>query len=263
VPRVTGHGRDRAPLLDRIDLVDLIVIRVNEVNKVNPVLATVKEIDMILFSSDVDILKYEPVLFGELHLPSQVLAGGTGAGLSGTALTAAGADFITAGIEPGGVIHLRSADGTLNGDCEIVSIDSATELTVSVVRADAADPAVAPPAGSDLTYRVSTFKPQAAEVALELTAYFGLRPGDPAGMLGVEDLLDTEPLRRVAVLGVLWRVYANWSGGPDEMAFANKSLFYGGLFEKARQRCRLTVDLGADGVAQVTRVGSAIRLIRA
>jgi hypothetical protein len=33
---------------------------------------------MVSFSSDVDILKYEPVLFGELHLSGQVLAAGTG-----------------------------------------------------------------------------------------------------------------------------------------------------------------------------------------
>ncbi len=84
------------------------------------------------------------MLFGELHLPSQVKAGGTGASLSGTTLTAAGADFIAAEIEAGGVIYLRSADGTLDGAFEIVSVDSATALTVSVVRADAADPAVAP-----------------------------------------------------------------------------------------------------------------------
>jgi len=33
---------------------------------------------MVSFSNDADILKYEPVLFGELHLPWQVLAAGTG-----------------------------------------------------------------------------------------------------------------------------------------------------------------------------------------
>jgi hypothetical protein len=32
----------------------------------------------IVFSNDADVLKYEPVLFGELHLSSQVLASGTG-----------------------------------------------------------------------------------------------------------------------------------------------------------------------------------------
>ena len=60
---------------------------------------------MTTFSNDVDILKYEPVLFGELHWPSQVRASGTGAALSGTTLTAAGADFIAAR-DQGGRRHL-------------------------------------------------------------------------------------------------------------------------------------------------------------
>ena len=34
--------------------------------------------EMVSFSNDADILKYEPILFGELHLPQQVLATGIG-----------------------------------------------------------------------------------------------------------------------------------------------------------------------------------------
>jgi hypothetical protein len=32
---------------------------------------------MVSFSNDADILKYESILFGELHLPGQILAAGT------------------------------------------------------------------------------------------------------------------------------------------------------------------------------------------
>lgn len=217
---------------------------------------------MITLSNDVDILKCEPVLFGELHLASQVRASGTGATLGGTTLTAGGADFIAAGIAAGGVIYLRSADGSLDGAYEIASVDSATELTVSVVRADVADPVIAPPAAHDISYRVSTFGPQADDAAFQLTEYFGLRPGDPASEIGVEDLLDTQGLRRASVLAVISTVYGNWSTRTDGESFWHKSLLYQQLFEKARQRCHLTVDLGVDGVADVTRVGGAIRLIR-
>jgi len=217
---------------------------------------------MTAFSNDVDILKHEPVLFGELHLPSQVRTSGTGATLSGTTLTADGADFVAAQIEAGGVIYLKSAEGSVDGAYEIVSVDSATDLTVSVVRADAADPAMAPPPGSDISYRVTTYKPQARNAALQLTEYFGIRPGDPASEIGVEDLLDTEGLRRASVLAVISAVYGTWSSQPGTECFQNKSLSYQQLFEKARQRCHLTVDLGPDGVADVTRAGGAIRLVR-
>jgi hypothetical protein len=217
---------------------------------------------MATFSNDVDILKHEPVLFGELHLASQVRASGTGATLSDTTLTAAGADFVAAGVEAGGVIYLRSAEGSLDGAYEIVSVDSATELTVSVVRAEAADPAVAPPAAGDILYRVSTFEPQAEDAAFQLTEYFGIRPGNPTSEIGVEALLDTEGLRKASVLKVISAVYAAWSSPTDGECFWRKSLFYQQLYENARQRCHLTVDLGSDGVADVTRVGGAIRLVR-
>ena len=217
---------------------------------------------MATFSNDVDVLKWEPVLFGELHLPSQVLAGGTGATINGPTLTAVGADFVGAGIGAGGVICLRSADGTLDGAYEIVSVDSATELTVSVVRADTADPTITPPPGSDITYRVSTFAPQATEVAFELTQCFGIQPGDPTSEIVIENILDTEGLRRASVLRVISKVYAMWASKPAGEYFWQKGLFYERLYEKARQRCHVTVDLGGDGVSDVLRVGGAIRLVR-
>jgi len=217
---------------------------------------------MTKFSNDVDILKCESVLFGELHLSGQVLASGTGAALGGTMLTATGVDFVAAGVEAGGVIHLKSADGALDGAYEIVSVDSATQLTVSVIRSDAAALAIAPPAANDVSYRVSTFGPQAGDVAFELTEYFGIQPGNPTSEIAVADIVDTEGLRRVSAFAVVSRVYAMWASGAQHECFQQKSLLYGQLAEKARQRCRLSVDLGSDGVADVTRLGGAIRLVR-
>ncbi|GAF83904.1 unnamed protein product, partial [marine sediment metagenome] len=91
---------------------------------------------MLSFSNDVDILKYEPVLFGQLHFPGQVLIEGTGGELDGTTFTKTGEDFESAGVLAGGVVYLQDSEGDLDGAYEIVSVDSATELTVSVVRAD-------------------------------------------------------------------------------------------------------------------------------
>jgi len=217
---------------------------------------------MVKFSSDVDILKYEPVLFGELHLPSQVRAAGTGAGLSGTTLTGEGADFVGADVEAGGVVYLRSHDGLLDGLYEIVSVDSATELTISILRADTGDDPVAPPAADDLSYRISTLRPQAVEAACDLTAYFGIQPGNPTSVISVEQVIDTEVLRRVSVFAIISCVYAMWAGQAKSDSFWEKSLHYQRLFEKARRQCHLAVDLGTDGIADVTRAGGAIKLVR-
>jgi len=217
---------------------------------------------MARFSNDVDVLKYEPALFGELHLPSQVQASGTDAVRSGTTLTAAGANFLAAGIEAGGVVSLRSADGSLDGACEIVSVDSATQLTVSVLRADASGPAIAPPVGGAVSYRISTLAPQAVEAAFRLTEHFGIRPGNPASEIAIEDLVDTEGLRRTSAQAVIAQVYAMWANSSQGDPLRQKSSHYQKLFEQARQRCHWTVDLGADGVADVRRVGGVVRLVR-
>jgi len=217
---------------------------------------------MVKFSNDVDVLKYEPALFGELHLPSQVQTSGTDAILNGTSLTAAHADFLASHVEAGGVVYLRSLDGSLEGAYEIVSVDSATQLTVSVLRADPTSPPVAPAVGGEVSYRISTLGPQAVDAALQLTQLLGLRPGDPSRSISPDDLIAIEGLRRASALLVIANVYATWAGQGQGKYFADKSRHYQQLFEKARQRCRVSVDLGSDGVADVHRIGGVVRLVR-
>jgi len=217
---------------------------------------------MISFSNDADILKYEPMLFGELHLPWQVLAAGTDGTLSGTTFSAAGADFVSAQVLAGGVVYMRSGDGSLDGVYEIVSVDSATELTVSVIRSDLDDDPISPPAGDDISYRISTFGPQASETAFQLTEYFGIRPGNPASDIDVESVLDTQALRRASVFAVISSVYAMLAGKSKDENFWNKSLYYQRLFERARERCRFSVDAGLDGLADVTKSGASGKLVR-
>lgn len=217
---------------------------------------------MVNFSNDADILKYEPVLFGELHLPWQVLAAGSSGELSGTTFTAGGADFVSAQVSAGAVVYLQSADGSLDGAYEIVSVDSASQLSISVIRANSDDSAIAPPAGTDITYRVSTFAPQANEAAYRLTEYFGIKPGNPASEIEVEDVLDTEVLKRASVFAVISNVYAMLAGKVKDENFWKKSQHYQRLCEKARERCHLSIDTGSDGVSDITRLGASMKLVR-
>jgi hypothetical protein len=217
---------------------------------------------MIKFSNDADILKYEPMLFGQLHLPWQVLAAGTYGTLNGTTFISDGADFVSAQVAAGGVIYMLSADGQLDGAYEIVAVDSVTQLTVSVIRADSNEAAVAPPAASNISYRISTFDPQATEAGFRLTEYFGINPGNPASEIDAGDILDTEVLRRASVFAVISSVYAIVASRAEDENYWKKSLHYQKQFEKAKQRCRLSIDLGGDDSADVTRVGASIRMVR-
>jgi hypothetical protein len=204
---------------------------------------------MVSFSNDADILKYEPVLFGELQL-------------SGTSFTASGENFVNSQVSAGGVIHLQTADGTLDGTYEIVSVDSAMQLTISVIRTKNDDAAIAPPSATDVSYRISTLNPQASEVGFQLTEHFGIGPGNPASGLSSDDILDTSVLKRASVFAVISSAYAMLASREKDENFWKKSLHYQKLFEKARERCRLSIDIGSDGVADVTGVGASARLVR-
>lgn len=217
---------------------------------------------MVSFSNDADILKYEPILFGELHLPWQVLAAGTGGALNGTTFTASGADFVTAQVSAGGVVYLLSADGSLDGAYEIVSVDSATQLGISVIRSNPTDAAVAPPGAANISYRIGTFGPQANEAGFQLTEYFGISPGNPASDIDVEDVLDTSVLKQASVFAVISSVYAMLASKAEDENFWKKSLHYQKLFTGARGRCRLSIDVGSDGLADVTKIGASGRLVR-
>jgi hypothetical protein len=218
---------------------------------------------MLSFSDDVDILRYEPVLFGELHFSGQVLRSGTDGVLNGTTFTKSGEDFISAGVESGGVIYLQSSDLALDGCYEIVSVDSASQLTVSVLRADREGDPIAPPAGTEISYRVSTFRPQANEVFFQLTQHFGLRPGCPNSVFEAEDISDTGVLRQVSTFAVLANAYAIIaSKGQFREGFWQKSFHYNKLFTKAKERCRVSIDIDADGVIDITRFGGSMKLLR-
>lgn len=218
---------------------------------------------MTSFSSDRDILKYEAVLFGDLHFPWQVLCQGEGASLSGTTFSKTGEDFVSAGVSAGGVVYVQSNTAGLDGVYEIVSVDSATELTVSVLRSDEDAGCVTPGDASDITYRISTFGPQAEQVGFDLTQHFGIRPGNPDGVYGAEDVLDASVLKQASVLAVIASVYATLGSGSDcGEEYWKKSLHYQRLFEKARERCRLSIDVGGDGVSERTNIGGSVRLMR-
>lgn len=217
---------------------------------------------MAEFSNDADILRYEPVLFGELHLAGQVLATGTDGTLNETTFTASGADFMSAQASAGGAVYLRSADGVLDGSFEIASVNSATQLTISVIRPDSDDEPISPPSATEVSYRISTFRPQASEAGFQLTEYFGIGPGNPTSDIDAGDILDATVLRRASVFAVVSSVYATLASKTQDENFWKKSLHYQRLFEKARERCQLSIDIGDDGVADITKIGASGKLVR-
>lgn len=99
-------------------------------------------------------------------------------------------------------------------------------------------------------------------MAFQLTEYFGIRPGNPASDIEVEDILDTSVLRQASVFAVISGAYAMLAGKAKDESSWKKSLYYQKLFAKAKARCRLSIDVGSDGLADVTKIGASGRLVR-
>ena len=82
----------------------------------------------MIYCNDVDLLHWEPNIFRDALFASQLLISGTG-NLAGTSFTLASGSLTSAHVVPDEVIVLS---GALAGSFPIVSIDSATQLTLSV-----------------------------------------------------------------------------------------------------------------------------------
>lgn len=214
---------------------------------------------MVRFCDDIDILKHEPVLYGNLHFRHQVLAEGSAA-INGGKLIDALADFTGRGIASGGVVHVTLGDAS-ERLYEIVEVN-VTELTLSVLRESKEDSVIVVPDAAAVTYRVSSFAVQAAEAAFSLTQSLGIQPGNPASDIGLDQVLDIEGLRRVSTLAVICGIYASLAAGSNEDAYWQKSLHYRKLFDEARQRCRVCIDKNADGISDLTMLDRSPRLVR-
>src|SRR5689334_15222767 len=108
---------------------------------------------MTLLINDRDVLVLEPTVFLDASVAAtQLIALGDGV-ISGSALTSASADFAAANIDEGQVAVLS----TRSQACEITQRVATGQITLTLPRADSADPLIAPGDGTALTVKVLSF----------------------------------------------------------------------------------------------------------
>jgi hypothetical protein len=216
---------------------------------------------MSQFCTDRDILAIEPNAFLAGGFPSQELAAGSDGAVTGTTFTSAASDFQPAAVEAGMVLCTYTTTPAEGTACEIVSVDSATSLTVSVLRADSEAPAVPPPEGSELSFRVRTFAPQIKSVSDTLARK--LRQLAEVGGLAAADFADSAQLARVCAYGVLAAVFvARAENATPADANWIKAEHYRNEFRRLQLQLRLSVDADGDGRAEQTRALGNVALRR-
>lgn len=215
---------------------------------------------MNTYCSDRDILALEPVLFLGSGRTGHKLASGSDASISQTTLSSPSSDFQAAGIQPGMVLTTYDASASEGRSCEIVSVDSASQLTVSVLRASLDDQPVAPAPGGT-SFFIRTFGPQitAVEASLveRLRTQSESRSPDPASFV------DSAQLRMIVAFGTVATVFLSMAVAATP-ADANwtKAQHYRGEFRRLQIGLRLSCDLDGDGIAESTRALGDVNLRR-
>jgi len=209
-----------------------------------------------MYCNDTDLLHWEPNIFRDAAFASQLLLAGTG-DLAGTAFTLdAGVTSLSAAhVAAGNVIVIN---GAINGSYPIISVNSATELTLSVMYdglfPEDGSAAIASPAGTanDQPFVIRTFAAQRKVVTDLLNRAAGVGPEVP----GREDavLLNPQSLRRACVLGTLQLIYSALAAVADEPAnLALRAELYERLYRRALRHARVELDLDGDGREDTVR----------
>lgn len=210
------------------------------------------------FSTDRDLLLYEPTLFNDLPWVSQQRLSVTDADVNGTMLTSAQADFEAAQIDVGSVLLVGKIPVEV-----LARIDSMT-LMVSLPRTKTSDTAIPPGDVSSASVVGRTFAPQAELVCGSLLGMLGLDHDDPEEPLDADAVVSLSLMARLESLGTLERVFSSaaaLTGDNDALLF--KAAEYRRRFLEAAARCPVQIDTTGDGLPDEKRYIGVGRLTRA
>ncbi|MHA7814206.1 MAG: hypothetical protein ACX94C_12555 [Phycisphaerales bacterium] len=210
-----------------------------------------------MFSQDRDLVVHEPGLMRDVGWSGQRRLYTLGS-ISGTQLTLSSGSFIDAGVEPGNVVVF---DGVT---LEIVSIESATQATVSLMRGDIAGAAVPPLEASNRSVVMYEFSAQRAIVHRQVLNMLGI-DAEGEDTHGVDEgmITNTGALRRLETLGTLHLIYAGASApsrGADR--FEQRAELYLQRYRRERESVVAMIDTDGDGIAEATRRPNAFVLGR-
>jgi hypothetical protein len=212
-----------------------------------------------MMTQDTDLLVYEPALFRLWKIDHQQRGKGGNGTLNGTAFSAAGVDFSAAGVQGGDVVYLSSIDGMIDGCYEIVEVVSATQLTVSMLRAVETDVPIAVGVGNNLIWRISSFAPQRALAERMLLDRLQLSD-EMIAALGVQSVWRLRSAVTFATLGMIFESLIQQK--DDEEMFGRKKEVYQQMLETAITRLRLDMDFDGDGQRDTTLRGEVVCLNR-
>jgi len=209
------------------------------------------------FSTDRDLLLYEPTLFNDVPWVSQQRLSVSDGEVSDTTLTSVFADFESAQVDAGSVVLIDKTPA------EVLERVDAMTLTVSLPRARTTDAVIPPGDGTSKSVIVRTFAPQAELVCASLLRMLGLDADDPDRPLDADAIVSLSLMARLESLGTLERVFsaaAALTGDNDALLF--KAAAYRRQLLEAASRSAVQIDTNGDGLPDEKRYVGVSRLTR-
>jgi hypothetical protein len=209
------------------------------------------------FSTDRDLLAIEPAVFEDVPFTAQQRLNVTDGSVTGTTLTSAVADFVTAQVGQGSVLLIGGVA------YEVLAQIDANTLTISLPRSSTDDSAIPGGDGTLLGVTARTFAPQAKLVHDGLLQMIGIEPEDPDAEITESAILSLSRLAQVEAVGTLERVYS----GAASLIGDNETLLMkaGEYRRRFREACASTtvlLDTNGDGLPERrVRLGT-VRLTR-
>ncbi|HTL30684.1 MAG TPA: hypothetical protein VL282_15740 [Tepidisphaeraceae bacterium] len=211
---------------------------------------------MTPFCTDTDLLHWEPALLRTASFVSQTLLAGTG-NLAGTTFTISSGSFTASHVEADQTIAL---DGTINGCFSIMTVDSATQLTLSVLYDQLFDdnPEASPiTSATGIAYAIRSFWAQRQIVSEMLMQAIGLEPDESS------KIANSDALRRPCVLGTIQMIYSALAAAADDpAALIVRADLYERLYRRALRNTKVELDLDGDGYADTVRALNIVELRR-
>ena len=207
-----------------------------------------------MFAKDRDLYVLEPGLHKDVAWFGQRLLNANGS-LVGTTLTMNTGSLSSGGVAAG---HVVIFDGVA---LEVVSVESDTQATVSLMRADIGSVAIPGVGASNRVVVVYGYGPQLGIVHRQVLAMIGLDVDED----GFDESVVTNPgaLVRLEALGALHLIYAG-AGAPGRAGekFDLRAKMYKERFSSERERVVAMIDLDGDGVAETKRRPNQLMLTR-
>ena len=209
------------------------------------------------FSTDRDLLVYEPTVFNDLQWVSQQRLSVADGSISGTTLTSVLADFEASAIDTGSVLLVGSTP------VEVIERIDAMTLTVSLIRNKTSDAPIPPGDGTGLIVVARSFMPQAELVCASLLRMLGLDAEDPDEPLDADAVVSLSLMARLESLATLERVFSSAAAlAGDNDVLLYKAAAYRRQFHAAASHLPVQIDTNGDGLPDEKRYLGLSRLTR-